>query len=145
MLSRELILLFFSDEKKSIAALRKLLTDSSKARRHRRRILNIQITFLAWLVESIGILVIVLGIFIFGHDSNVLNFFMQTLTLIIYFVLLPSVFLINDFDIKSKIVESKWYNKILTFFHCNYIKSEENPTESNDGGSLASEQNRRER
>ena len=137
-----MIFFTYSDEKKSMIAIRNFLSDSSKARRHRRRVLNIQITFLAWLVESIGVLIILLGIFILGHDSNILNFSMQALTMTVYFVLLPSVFLANDYDIKSKIAESNWYGTILTFFHCNYIKSEENHRENSDGGSLASEQNR---
>ena len=137
-----MIFFTFSDEKKSMIAIRKLLSDSSKARRHRRRVLNIQITFLAWLVESIGVFVILLGIFILGHDSNILNFSMQALTMVVYFVLLPSVFLANDFDIKSKIAESDWYGTILTFFHCNYIKSEEIHRENSDVGSIASEKSR---
>ena len=103
--------------------LKKLLTTSSKARRHRRKILNVQITFLAWLVESIGFLVIFLGTFILGHENNIFNFFMQTITLIIYFILLPFVFLLNDFDIKSTIADSHTYEKILNMFHCNYTNS----------------------
>ena len=103
--------------------LKKLLTNSSKTRRHRRKILNVQITFLAWLVESIGFLVIFLGTFILGHENNIFNFFMQTITLIIYFILLPFVFLLNDFDIKSTIVDSQTYEKILNMFHCNYTNS----------------------
>ena len=103
--------------------LKKLLSNSSKARRHRRKILNVQITFLAWLVESIGFLVIFLGTFILGHENNIFNFCMQTLTLIIYFILLPLVFLINDFDIKSTIADSHTYERILNMFHCNYTNS----------------------
>ena len=134
-----MIFFTFSDEKKSMTAIRKLLSDSSKARRHRRRVLNIQITFLAWLIESIGVLIILLGIFILGHDSNILNFSMQALTMVVYFLLLPSVFLANDFDIKSKIAESDWYGTILTFFHCNYIKSEDSNEETSEPASGASE------
>ena len=48
---------------------------------------------------------------------------MQTLTLIIYFILLPLVFLLNDFDIKSTIADSHTYEKILNMFHCNYTNS----------------------
>ena len=103
--------------------LKKLLNNSSKARRHRRKILNVQVTFLAWLVESIGFLVIFLGTFILGHENNIFNFFMQTLTLIIYFILLPLVILLNDYDIKSTIVDSHTYEKILDMFHCNYNNS----------------------
>ena len=105
--------------------LRKLLTDSSKARRHRRKILNLQITFLAWLVELTGFLLMFLGVFVLGHRNNVFNYLMQTLTLFIYLVLLPSIFLLNDHDTKSVIVESNLYKTILTVFHCNYNSSEE--------------------
>ena len=111
--------------------LRKVLTTASKDGRHRRRLLNIQITFLAWLAETVGFLVIFLGTFILGHESNVFNFFMQTLTLIIYFVILPLVFLLNDFDVKSDIVDSNWYGTILTIFHCNYINIIDDSEETN--------------
>ena len=93
--------------------------------------MSIQITFTAWLAESMGFLVIFLGTFILGHESNVFNFLMQTLTLTIYFVILPSVFLLNDFDVKSEIVESNWYSTVLTVFHCNYIHKIDDGEESN--------------
>ena len=131
----------YREHQNSMVRLRKLLADSSKARRHRRKILNVQITFLAWLAESIGFLVIFLGTFILGHESNTFNFFMQSLTLIIYFNILPSIFLINDSDIKSSIVESNLYGRILTLFNCNYVKSTENDAESSSGSNLAEEEN----
>ena len=126
-----MIVVFFRDEKDILFRLRKLLTTSSKERRHRRRLLSIQITFTAWLAESMGFLVIFLGTFILGHESNVFNFIMQTLTLTIYFIILPSVFLLNDFDVKSEIVESNWYSTVLTVFHCNYIHKIDDGEESN--------------
>ena len=124
--------------------LRKLLADSSKAQRHRRKILNVQITFLAWLVESVGFLVIFLGMFILGHESNTFNFFMQSLTLVIYFIVLPTVFLINDSDVKSSIVASNWYDRILTIFHCNYVKPNDNDTENSSihNASVENDENR---
>ena len=57
----------------------------------------------------------------------------------IYFMILPSVFLVNDYDIKSQIAESNWYGSILTFFHCNYIKSEDSHEETSEPASGASE------
>ena len=78
-----------------------------------------------------GFLVIFLGTFILGHESNVFNFLMQTLTLAIYFIILPSVFLLNDDEVKSDIVESNWYSTILTIFHCNYKDSIANDVETN--------------
>ena len=73
-----------------------------------------------------------LGVFVLGHGNNVFNYIMQTLTLFIYFVLLPSIFLLNDYDTKSVIVESSLYITILTVFHCNYNSSEETDEAIND-------------
>jgi hypothetical protein len=100
--------------------LRKLLSDSSKARRHRRNVINLQITFLAWLIEVFGFLIIFLGTFILGHENNVVNLSMQLLTLIVYFNILPCIFLINDFDVKGQIIDSNWYNRFLRISNCQY-------------------------
>ena len=42
---------------------------------------------------------------------------MQTLTFFCYFVLVPSILLINDSDTKGYIIESKWYVSFLSIFH----------------------------
>ena len=57
---------------------------------------------------------------------------MQTLSMIIYFILLPAVFLLNDFDIKSTIADSNLYEKILDTFQCNYT----NPIDGNAENSV---------
>jgi hypothetical protein len=100
--------------------LRKLLSDSSKARRHRRNVVNLQITFLTWLIEVFGFLLIFLGTFILGHENNVVNSSMQLLTMIIYFNILPCIFLINDSAVKAQIIESNWYNRFLNISNCQY-------------------------
>ena len=102
--------------------LRKLLSDSAKAKRHRRNMVNLQITFLAWLIEVGGFLIIFLGTFILGHENNIVNLSMQTFTLVVYFNILPCMFLINDFYFKSKIIESNQYNTFLNIFNCQYTK-----------------------
>ena len=100
--------------------LRKLLPDSSKIRRHRRIVVNLQITFLAWLVEVFGFFLIFLGTFILGHENNVVNLSMQLLTVIVYFNIMPCIFLINDSDVKAQIIESDWYNRFLNISNCHY-------------------------
>ena len=100
--------------------LRQLLADSSKARRHRRNILNIQITILAWLVEFFGFFTIFLGSFILGHQNSIITMSLQTLTDFLYFIILPCILLINDPDFKTNIVESSCYTKLLNLFHCQY-------------------------
>lgn len=93
--------------------LRKLLSSTSRSRRHRKNILNIQITILAWLVEFVGFLLVFLGSFILKRKDSIVTLSMQTFTFFVYFVIVPSVFLVNDPYIKGVIVESRWYIKLL--------------------------------
>ena len=130
------------DHKASMTRLRKILTDSSKEGRHRRKILNVLITFFAWLVESMGFLVIFLGTFLLGHENNYFNFFMQTLTLVIYFNILPYVFMMNNSNLKDNIIESKLYGIILSVFNCNYVKQADNDEEICDKENISEEENR---
>ena len=128
------------DHKASMTRLRKILTDSSKEGRHRRKILNVLITFLAWLVESIGFLVIFLGTFLLDHENNFFNFFMQTITLVIYFNILPYVFMMHNSSLKNIIIESKLYGKILSFFKCNYVKQVDNDEDLCDVKNISEEE-----
>ena len=96
--------------------LRKLLSSTSRSRRNRKNILNIQITILSWLVEFTGFLLVFLGSFILRRKDSIVTGSMQTFTFFVYFVMVPSVFLVNDPYIKGVIVESKWYIWLLDFF-----------------------------
>ena len=115
--------------------LRKVLSDSSKDIRHRRNLINIHITFLGWLVEFIGFFLIMLGSFVLGSRSPLTTLFLQTLTIIIYFNILPLAFLINDPDIKANMAETKNYLSILQFFniqHNNKIEALEDEKEEDN-------------
>ena len=107
------LLYIFREHKEDMRKLKRLLSDSSKAIRHRRNILNILIQILAWLVELVGFLTIFLGSFIFGHKNSVVTQSLQTLTLLFYFVILPTTFLINGYDFKNAIAESRWYPTLV--------------------------------
>ena len=99
----------FRTHKESILRLKKILSRSSKARRHRRNLLNIQITTLAWFVEFLGFYTFLLGSFILGHTNTYVTFLLQVLTTILNFILLPCIFLINNSQFKAVIVDSNWY------------------------------------
>ena len=98
-----------------------MLDNSSIFRRHRRIMLNIHITFLAWAIEFFGFFIIFLGTFVLGHENNIVNFSLQTLTIIVYFNILPCVFLANISDSKDWAAESPWYEKFLKMFNCQYM------------------------
>ena len=97
-----------------MTSLKKLLDTSSKIRRNRRRLLVLQIQIFAWLVEFIaGIvgLILIMGP-ITKLPANVIGVFIT----IVYFVLVPSVFLINNEDLKSKIIDNEIYLTITNKF-----------------------------
>ena len=98
--------------------LKTLLSDSSKKRRGRRNILCIQITLLGWLVEVMAFLTFAVGAYIFGHGNSILTLSLQTLTMTFYSIFLPCTILINDFDVKTYIVDTKWYIFLLNLFGC---------------------------
>ena len=100
--------------------LRDVLSDAAKDIRYRRNLINIHITFLGWIVEFSGYFIIVLGAFILGHSSSFTNLILQSLTISIYFNVLPLVFLINDSELKEKIAEHEYYLKILRYFNCQH-------------------------
>ena len=136
--------LFRREHKASMVKLRNLLDDSAKARRHHKNLLNVQVMFLAWFVETMGFLIIFLGTFVSGHENNVVNFCMQTLTLVIYFNILPCVFLIKDSsELKINILDSSWYNHILVMFCCQYNKEEDDVVQRNVLENVHQEQNLR--
>ena len=99
--------------KETMLKLKNLLSDTNRALRHQRNVLNLLITMLAWLVELFGGLTLVLGSFIFGHGNSIVTLFLQTLSLLFYFVILPCTFLINVDKWKEAILDNKWYSRFI--------------------------------
>ena len=98
--------------------LKKLLSDSAKARRHRRTLLNMQITILAWLVEFLGFVVIFLGAFLLGHENSIVTLSLQTITVLIFLLICPSIYLMNSYHMKNLIAESRLYFLFRSKFSC---------------------------
>ena len=95
---------------------KKTLSDTSRALRHRRNVLNVLITMFAWSVEFIGNWTIFLGSFILGHGNSVITLTLQTLTLVFSFNILPCTFLINEDGWKAAISENNWYTQFVRMF-----------------------------
>ena len=119
--------------------LKKTLSASSKSRRHRRNMLNIMITLMAWGIEMFGFLLVFIGTHILGHQNQVVNLLLQTLTNFFYFVLVPSFLLINDTDKKGRFAESEWYVDFLRKINCQYTEQDKEKKE--DEGSIADDEN----
>ena len=99
--------------KETMLKLKNLLSDTNRALRHQRNVLNLLITMLAWMVELFGGLTLVLGSFIFGHGNSIVTLSLQTLSLLFYFVILPCTFLINVDKWKEAILENKCYPRFI--------------------------------
>ena len=98
--------------------LRNLLPHDSKLRRNRRVLLNIHVSFFAWILEFIlGVLGVLVFIFMPFYSSRVV----QVLLLALYSIFVPGAYLIQDSDLKSFIVESKFYILFANFIANNYM------------------------
>ena len=109
----------YRQHNESMIKLRKVLSKLHQDIRHRRKLINIHITILSWLVEFFGFFLIALGSFILGHGSSVRTLCLQAFTCLFYFVCLPCTILINDSDLKMTLAENKYYKNILSIFNCN--------------------------
>ena len=122
-----------------------MLNDSTVQRRHQRIMLNIHISFLAWLIEFFGFFLLFLGMYVVGHENNIVTYSMQTLTLIVYFNLLPSVLLMNSSEFKDLASESQVYERFLNLFNWQFredLDKEENDDKGGEGEDYNQEANR---
>ena len=101
-----------------MARLKRILPDSSKNRRSRRIVLNIQITFLGWVIEVFGFLTVAVGLYIVGHQNATVTLTLQTVTMVFYGILLPFSVLINSSEVKDYITESDWYPRFINWIGC---------------------------
>ena len=88
--------------------LKKLLSTSSKIRRNRQRLLNLQIQIFAWLVEFLGGMIFAIMVLGPTH-GNIPNSVVGLFSSLIYFVIIPSVYSINNENFKSSIMENPLY------------------------------------
>ena len=112
--------------------LRKLLSNSTKVKRRQRTLLNISITILAWLVEFIGFFVTFLVSFILGYESDISTIILQVFSYTIRVIICPSTFLVNNYEMKNKIMEDNTYQRFIQRFACCQKIDEEDVAKSYD-------------
>ena len=66
-----------------------------------------------------------------GNGNAVVTLILQSFTLLIFFNVLPCIYLINDSDFKANFAETHIYFKFLQFFKCervdpSFLENEEN-------------------
>ena len=126
------IYFFYRKEKETLAKIGKMLQESSIVQRHRRIMLGIHTTFLAWVTEFLGFFTIFLGTFLLGHENNIVNFSLQTLTIVVYFNLLPCIFLLSTPEFKDWAVGSSYYGTFLLLFNWHFKKDSNNEEDHNN-------------
>ena len=106
---------FYRDHDQSMVKLRKLLTDSKKIRRRRRIVLNMHITIIAWLSEFLGGLAVCFMVFLPPENGTTRG--LMYISGVMYFIVVPSVYLMNSSEVKSGILDNKMYIAFLNLFY----------------------------
>ena len=98
--------------------LRNLLPDDSKYRRNRRILLNVQISFFVWILEFMLGCLGVLVFFVMPFNSSRA---VDIVCLVFYTIVVPGAYLINDPELKSKMVDSRFYILFTNTVAHNYM------------------------
>ena len=101
----------FRHENKSV--IDALLTEDSRRRRNRQKIVGIQMTMVSWFLELLtGVLMMILNLF--GTGKGTLHTIMTDHYILVFIdvflcgVLIPSTYILNGDIIKEEIVENGW-------------------------------------
>ena len=96
--------------------LKKMMSEIQKKLKTRNNTLNLQITILGWLVEVLGFVPTIVGVFILGHGNSIATMTLHTISMINYFIILPCSILVNSSDVKEYIIEHELYSRFLRIF-----------------------------
>ena len=100
---------------------KKILPDDQKVLRHRRLLLNIQITILTWMFElCLSCLALVVTLIGIDKHNRLGEFFAKESIQFLFTVFLPAVALVNDSELKDSILQNDWYIGILDKFGWTY-------------------------
>ena len=106
---------FYRDHEERMVKLRKLLTDRIKIRRRRRILLNIHITIIAWLLEFLGGLGVVFMFFLPPENGTTRG--LMYISGVMYGIVVPSVYLMNNSKVKSVILDNQIYLAFINQFY----------------------------
>ena len=93
-----------------------MLSERTKVRRRKLIDVNIMVTFILWLIEFVGSILMIFVPKIFDHGqvgTTAGNIFV----VLFYFVLLPFFYLVNSSDVKLTIAEESWFRAIRGIFN----------------------------
>ena len=106
--------IFYNNRSQNNSFLGKALCEEVKIRRRRRYTISIKMTIISWSLELITGVISLVNTLIFGHDDS-LEIVTQVLVAVhvfLYFVVIPSSYLLNTEIFKNRIVEQGWISAI---------------------------------
>ena len=92
------------------------MSDKSKIRRRKFNDVNIRVAFIVWLAEFVNSIVAMFGPTLFAHEQVAASFG-SAITMDMYFVVLPFLYLVNDTDVKNTITDDGWFRAIRGIFN----------------------------
>ena len=101
--------------------LKNLLGKSSKIKRNRRVLLNIQVQVLAWLMEFLAAVVTI--IMLFFPFSKLATMLASHFAALGFFVLVPSTYLLNSDHFKTSMIQNNWYLAFTRIFFSDFINT----------------------
>ena len=99
--------------------LKDVLSEQFRNRRARLCQVNIKVNLIVWLVEFFGCMTLAIDFLLVGSRSSLATATLGTLTVLLYFILLPFTFLINCSRGINTIVDKNWTDAIKTHFKAN--------------------------
>ena len=113
------IYLLFREHSNNMENLKNLLVKSSKIKRNRRVLLNIQVQILAWMMEFLAAVVTIIMLFFpFAKLATMLASHFAALG---FFVLVPSIYLLNSDHFKTSMIQNSWYLAFTRIFFSGFI------------------------
>ena len=123
-----IILILFREENKE--RLQSLLSETSKQKRRRRNVINLQMTIIAWSLEFMtGLVNLLIGVKTSNPESNV--DFITCMVIIdgfLNFIIIPSSYILNSDVLKTAIIASGWFQ----FFRQLIISIKVQPLQNDD-------------
>ena len=107
-----------------------LLSKDSRARRSKRQVINLQMAVIAWSLEFISGLLLLIYWFLSEDKNHQLALIMTDILL--RFIVIPGSYLLNTEVNKALIVAEGWWKSLRTTFRSNKIQPSNNQNQQNN-------------
>ena len=107
-----------------------LLSKDSRARRSKRQVINLQMAVIAWSLEFISGLLLLIYWFLSEDKNHQLALIM--IDILLRFIVIPGSYLLNTEVNKALIVAEGWWKSLRTTFRSNKIQPSNNQNQQNN-------------